>query len=264
MQEPEYPQGNPRLNAIWASTVEKLKEVVREHSITERELHIAGDFLNRLGQSGFSRSLVDVALAMTSVDATRRVANGTRPNLQGPFHLVHRRRPDGNMIVKDAGMQPRLTLSGHVRDVSTGKPLAGAEVDVWQADADGHYDDEDGHLRGIVVTEDDGSYHFTTVVPRDYSDHDNDPIGELFRAMGRHNRRAAHVHIKIRHAGVELLTTQLFMPGSPYLDSDYVEGAVSPDLILDLASEATLPGEPPRFVAHFDFAVVVPQPALAD
>jgi len=57
-----------RLNAIWARTVEKLKEVVREFDITEDELHAAGDYLNRLGQSGMGRSLVDVALAMTAVD----------------------------------------------------------------------------------------------------------------------------------------------------------------------------------------------------
>ena len=59
-----------RLNAIWVRTVEKLKEVVREFEVTEDELHAAGDYLNRLGQSGMCRSLLDVALAMTAADVS--------------------------------------------------------------------------------------------------------------------------------------------------------------------------------------------------
>jgi hypothetical protein len=77
-------EDNERLKAIWARTVEKLKEVVQEFKITQDELHLAGDYFNRLGQSGMCRSLVDVALAMTSIDATVAVTNGTRPNLEGP------------------------------------------------------------------------------------------------------------------------------------------------------------------------------------
>src|SRR3546814_14209171 len=67
---------NDRLKAIFARTVEKMKEVVREFEITQDELHVAGDYFNRLGRSGFCRSLIDVALAMTSVDATARVPGG--------------------------------------------------------------------------------------------------------------------------------------------------------------------------------------------
>lgn len=253
--------GNERLKAIFSRTVEKLQEVVREFEITQDELHVAGDYLNRLGQSGFARSLVDVALAMTSVDVTRRAEGGTRPNLEGPFHVVHPVRADGNLIDVDMGDQPRLVLSGIVRDLATGKPLAGAEVDVWQADNEGHYYHDSDNLRGVVVTDSEGRYSLTTVVPRDYSDHDHDPIGELYRAMGRHNRRAAHIHIKIRHDGEELLTTQLFISGSPYLDSDYVEGAVSSDLTLDLDKQEGVAGAPPQFRATFDFDVVVPRVA---
>ncbi|MGZ5141243.1 MAG: dioxygenase family protein [Burkholderiales bacterium] len=262
MQREDNQEGKERLKAIWARTVEKLKEVVYEFKITQDELHLAGDYFNRLGQSGFSRSLIDVALAMASVDATRRASSGTRPNLEGPFHLKHPVRSDGNLIDKDVGTQPRLELSGYVRDAKTGQPLAGAEVDAWQADSDGHYD-FDTHLRGVVVADAKGHYRLTTVVPRDYSDHDNDPIGELFRAMGRHNRRAAHVHIKVRYKGAQLLTTQLFVPGSPYLNTDYVEGAVSPDLIMDMQPKAVASGEPPSYVAHFDFAIAIPEDANA-
>src|SRR3546814_17117524 len=79
---------NDRLKAIFARTVEKMKEVVREFEITQDELHVAGDYFNRLGRSGFCRSLIDVALAMTSVDATARVPGGTRPNLRSEERRV--------------------------------------------------------------------------------------------------------------------------------------------------------------------------------
>lgn len=248
---------NERLKAIHAAVVEKLKEVVREFAITQDELHVAGDFLNRLGQSGMCRSLVDVSLAMTSVDVTARAPGGTRPNLEGPFRGARPLRPDGDLLDRDPGPDaPRLTLSGMVRDAATGAPIPGAEIHVWQADHRGHYDNEGDNFRGRIITDAAGRYTLKTVVPRDYSDHDHDPIGELYRAMGRHNRRAAHIHIKIFVGGQELLTTQLFMPGSEYLDSDYVEGAVSPDLTLDLKPDPDAPAGLTAYEAQFDFAVV--------
>lgn len=249
--------GNERLKAIHARTVEKLKEVVREFAITQDELHLAGDFLNRLGQAGMCRSLIDVALAMTSVDVTARAPGGTRPNLEGPFRGARPFRADGDLLERDPGIgAPRLTLSGVVREATTGRPLPGAEIHVWQADHEGHYDNVGDSLRGRIPTDAAGRYVLKTVVPRDYSDHDHDPIGELYRAMGRHNRRAAHIHVKIVAGERELLTTQLFVPGSDYLESDYVEGAVSPDLTLDLQPDLEAPPGVTAYRATFDFAVV--------
>jgi protocatechuate 3,4-dioxygenase beta subunit len=108
-----------------------------------------------------------------------------------------------------------------------------------------------------VPTDADGRYFARTTVPKDYSDHDHDPIGELFRAMGRHNRRAAHIHIKVWRGEDCLLTTQIFIPGNPYLDSDYVEGAVSPDLTIDMQPAAS--GEANAYQAVFDIAVGPPK-----
>ena len=251
-------EGNPRLKAIYARVVEKMKEVVREFEISQDELHLAGDYFNRLGRSGFSRSLIDVALAMTSVDVTARIAGGTRPNLEGPFHRAEAPlRADGDLFAGRAPPPgtPVLELSGRVTNAASGGPLEGAIVDIWQADHDGHYDLEALQLFGKVETDAEGRYRVRTAVPKDYSDHDHDPIGELFRAMGRHNRRSAHIHVKIWQDGRCLLTTQLFIPGNPYLDSDYVEGAVSDDLLLDLEPVA---GAANTFEARFDFAVAVP------
>ncbi|WP_313807472.1 dioxygenase [Sphingobium sp.] len=254
--ELEGVEPNERLKAIYSRVVEKMKEVVREFAIDQDELHAAGDYFNRLGQAGFCRSLIDVALAMTSVDVTARVEGATRPNLEGPFHKdTAPFRPDGNLFdAPPPAGSPVLVLEGVVTDVATGKPVAGAELDFWQADHDGHYDRAGHHLSGVVRSDDQGRYSIRTAVPKDYSDHDHDPIGELFRAMGRHNRRAGHIHLMVRAGGRQRLITQLFIPGNPYLGSDYVEEAVSEDLILDMKP---IEGKANEYHAVFDLVIAV-------
>jgi catechol 1,2-dioxygenase len=225
-----------RLRAIYARAVEKMKEVVEEFQITQGELHLAGDYLNRLGKSGFSRSLVDMSLATKSAEVTANRAGGTRANLEGPLYRSnHPVRPDGNLLEHAPGPgAQRLTLTGVVRDATNGMPIPGARLDFWQTDHEGLYDREGNHMRGVIVADQQGCYVVRTVVPKDYSEHDHDPIGELLRAMGRPNRRAAHIHLKVFVGAEERLTTQLFIAGSDYLDCDYVEGAVVEGLTLDL------------------------------
>jgi len=249
--------GDARLQEIWLRSVEALRDVVREMKITEDELHLAGRYFNRLGQSGMFPSLLDVAFAMTSIDATRLDIGGTRPNLEGPYYVARAPlRSDGILFDRDPGPDAAiLTLTGRVVDVETASGIAEAELDIWQADQYGRYDRDGFYLRGVVRTGADGSYTIRTVVPDDYSEHDGDPIGELFRAMGQDNHRAAHIHLKIRIDGVEQLMTQLFIPHSKCLNDDYVVGAVSDDLVLALKGAHPVAGQGPQFTARFDFAV---------
>lgn len=243
------PEQADRLRQIYTRCVEKMKEVVREFEVTQDELHVAGDYLNRLGKSGFCRSLVDMNLALTSADITSpRV--GTRGNLEGPLHRKgHPVRPDGSILERGPGPnEQRLTLTGSVLDARTGAPIRGVRLDFWQTDGEGIYDRDGNHMRGVIVADSEGRYTLHTVVPKDYAEHDHDPIGELLRAMGRPNRRAGHIHVKAFVGEREVLTTQLFVAGSDYLGLDYVEGAVSDDLTIE--PEATS-GEDAK--ATFDF-----------
>jgi catechol 1,2-dioxygenase len=73
--------------------------------------------------------------------------------------------------------------------------------------------------------------------------------------MGKPNTRAAHVHIKVSVGGKLCLTTQVFMPTSDFLDKDYVEGAVSDDLIAKLEPDPNAAGANKAFRARFDLAV---------
>src|ERR1035437_2853497 len=130
-----------------------------------------------------------------------------------------------------------LTLSGRVSDVSTGLPLAGALVDIWQTNQAGLYDDQDpqqpqGNLRGVVRCDDQGSYRVRTVIPGPYRIASmNGPVYALLNSLGRHDNRPGHIHLRISAAGHDPLTTMLFMAGDPWLDDDVI-GAVKPELVI--------------------------------
>ncbi|HEY0318418.1 MAG TPA: dioxygenase [Solirubrobacterales bacterium] len=254
MAEPE------RLRAIADSVVRALVPVIDAHDVTEEELHEAARFLDRVGEAGVFASMLDIAFAMAIIDREREGVPGTRPNLEGPEYVAGApRRDDGILIEQDLGRAvPRLHLSGHVLDARSGEPIPGAEIDLWHADEHGGYDREGFHLRGIVLTDADGRYEVRTLLPKDYAEHEGDPIGELLELMGRDSHRAAHIHFKLRVDGEECLTSQVFRGDSPFLDSDYVFGAVSDDLVLRLER---LDSEPGRevYAARFDISVVTPE-----
>jgi catechol 1,2-dioxygenase len=245
-----------RVQEVAFAVVDAVRPVIWEKQVTEDELHATAAFLNRIGAAGFFPSLLDIAFAMTVVDRLRDGIPGTRTNLEGPEYRPGAPvRPDGSVLDRDPGPDAKLlTLRGRLTDASTGEPIAGGELDFWQADENGIYDRVTWHLRGIVRTGENGSYTLRTVVPQDYSQHDGDVIGELLELMGRENYRAAHIHLKVRVDGEPRLTTQFFHQFSPHLDSDYVVGAVSDDLIINLRPAGTVDGRE-SFEGTFDIAL---------
>jgi protocatechuate 3,4-dioxygenase beta subunit len=258
-EEPISEEHRERLTEIWRDCCAALQIVVTDLKITQDELKFAGQFFNRLGQSGMFPSLLAVGLSMTSLRVTEGTA-GTPPNLEGPYYQKGAPiRENGVLYEKQPGANARyLDLSGVVTDSASGQPLQGVELDFWQADENGTYDNTGNHLRGRVVSDSQGHYRLKSVVPKDYSEHDHDPIGELFSAMGRHNRRAAHIHLKVRRSGYIPLTTQLYIPDGNYLNDDYVEGAVIPELIVNFEKDAT---DERKVSARFDVSIT-PEGAL--
>ena len=242
-----------RVVKIWQECCTALQKVVEDQKITQSELKFAGEFFNRLGQSGMFPSLLAVGLSMTSLRVTEG-NGGTPANLEGPYYQENAPvRKDGVLYERQPGPNARyLDLFGVVTDSKTSTPLQGVVLDFWQADENGTYDHKGYHLRGLVITDAQGRYCIKSVVPKDYSEHDHDPIGELFSAMGRHNRRAAHIHLKVRRPGYVPLTTQLYVPDGDYLHDDYVEGAVIPELIVSFEKDAT---DDRRVGARFDLSI---------
>ncbi|AXX32500.1 Protocatechuate 3,4-dioxygenase beta chain [Actinosynnema pretiosum subsp. pretiosum] len=143
----------------------------------------------------------------------------------------------------------RITLSGRVLD-GGGRPVTGALVEVWQANAAGRYrHDADRHPApldpnftgaGRCVTDSTGAYSFTTVRPGAYPwrNHDN-------------AWRPAHVHFSLFGvAFTQRLITQVYFPGDPLLPLDPVF-----DSVRDEAARASL-------VAAFDLGRTVPERSL--
>ncbi|MCK6505871.1 dioxygenase [Myxococcota bacterium] len=135
----------------------------------------------------------------------------TDENIEGPFYREG--APARTDLVEPGDSGTRLSLAIQVVDLDC-RALAGAEIDLWQADPGGEYDNSSAAMRyrGIGTTDADGRVRFTTMVPGYYLN------GSQFRP--------AHLHLMVRVAGVHRLTTQLYFEGDPYLDADpFVEDA---------------------------------------
>lgn len=145
----------------------------------------------------------------------------TEANPEGPFW-----RPGAAFRTKLRGDDDEgevLLVSGRVLGLPQCIPLAGALLDVWQADATGRYDNREAvaaaelRFRARMRTGEDGAYRFETVVPAPYWD------GPRIRA--------AHIHFRVSRLGYLPLTTQLYFAGDPYLE---IDEDVRPSLVFPL------------------------------
>jgi hydroxyquinol 1,2-dioxygenase len=235
-----------RLRDLLSAVVRALHAAVREVEPTIAEWEAAIDFLTRTGQKCddvrqefvLLSDVLGVSALVENINH-RKVAGATEATVLGPFHMtVSPARENGDSIDEVGGREP-CVVEGRVLTVS-GEPLAGAAVDVWQADEDGFYDVQQpdvqppGNGRGLFTTDAEGRFWFRTVVPAPYPIPTDGPVGELLAATGRHAYRPAHIHFIGQAAGHVPVTTHIFVAGSPYLDSDAVF-AVKHSLVRDFA-----------------------------
>jgi len=135
-----------------------------------------------------------------------------------------------------------LILYGQVLDTS-GTPLEGIAVEIWQTDSAGIYDhpgdadtanrDQGFQFYGTSITDASGNYAFRTVIP------------------GQYEPRPRHIHVKVRQDGAELLTTQF------YFASDGASGGVggpTQNLLLNTAPATAADGLAVQ-IARFDIVV---------
>ena len=158
-----------------------------------------------------------------------------------------------------------LFLRGRVTSPD-GTPLAGVELDMWQADAAGHYSNihpnmPEWNLRGRFHSGSDGTFEVRTIVPPPYEIPKSGPTGAVLGALGRHCFRPAHLHLKIRHPEYGELTSQLYFEGGDYLDSDVAnavrEGLIARLVRRDHPEELAARGlRKPYFEVRFDFKLV--------
>ena len=137
------------------------------------------------------------------------------------------RQHDHDLTAQHEGppLGERIFVHGRVLD-EDGRPVRGALVEVWQANASGRYlhkvDNHDAPLdpnfsgAGRMITDDDGRYCFKTIKPGAY------PWGNHYNAW-----RPAHIHFSLFGAGIlSRLVTQMYFPGDPLQPLDPIFNSI--------------------------------------
>lgn len=261
-----------RLRQVMEVITRKLHEAVKEIEPTQEEWFRAILFLTETGQicNEWRQEYIllsDILGVSMLVDAinNRKPSGASESTVLGPFHVADAPElPMGADICLDQKGEP-MFVHGHIRDTA-GNPIAGAKIDVWQANDEGFYDVQqkgiqpDFNLRGVFRTGDDGRYWFRGVKPKYYPIPDDGPVGKLLGALGRHPYRPAHLHYIISADGFEQLTTHIFDPDDPYINSDAVFGVKKSLLaefrkVEDAASAKKIGVEAPFYDVEFDFVL---------
>jgi len=224
---------DPRLRQIMVSLVKHLHAFVRDVRLTEKEFRDATAIIAELGKLT-TDTHNEVVLMAGSLGVSPLVCllnNGDQGNtetdqsLLGPFWRLNSPRVEnGGSIVRSETPGAPLFVSARVVD-KDGRPIAGAEVDVWHASPVGLYENQDPdqadmNLRGKLTTDQDGRFSFRSVMMVGYPIPTNGVVGRLLEAQGRHPYRPAHLHALIFKPGFKVLISQVYDPTDPHIDSD--------------------------------------------
>jgi hydroxyquinol 1,2-dioxygenase len=223
-----------RLKLVMQSLTRHLHAFVRDVRLTEEEWNAAIAFLTAAGHITDDRRqefvlLSDVfGISMQTVAVNNEAyGDATEATVFGPFFaedapLIE----NGGDIAGGAPGQP-CWVEGSVTDAD-GHPLAGARIEVWEADEDGFYDVQYGDDRiagrAHLFTDENGDYRFWGLTPTPYPIPDDGPVGKLLTAVGRSPYRASHLHFMVSAPDCRTLVTHIFVAGDELLDRDSVFG----------------------------------------
>jgi hydroxyquinol 1,2-dioxygenase len=262
---------DPRLREVLQALVRHLHAFASEVELTEEEWFGAIRFLTKAGhitddkRQEFILASDTLGLSMLVIGINHRHPTGaTESTVFGPFFVEGSPGfENGDDLANGAPGTPCF-MSGTVR-TTDGEPVAGALLDIWQADEDGLYDVQYADLdeargRGHLHSDDEGRYWFWTVHPEAYPIPTDGPVGEMLKATNRHPMRPAHVHFKVTAPGYQTLITHVFDENDEYLDTDAVFGVRSSLLTSFERHEAgTAPDgremDGPYATAQFDFVL---------
>jgi catechol 1,2-dioxygenase len=161
------------------------------------------------------QALADAPLPFVAPAAQLPVATKpTEDNILGPYYREG--APFRAKVTPPLAKGTTMLIRGRVWGFDTKKPLANALLDIWQADANGRYDNDDAKnppAKGVyvnrarVLTDETGYYEYETVHPGAYK-------------TGPDTWRPAHIHYLVRKAGYANLVTQLYFKGDKFNDKD--------------------------------------------
>jgi len=149
----------------------------------------------------------------------------TPPQMAGPYFKP--RSPERDSLLTPAIKGATIVLSGVVLSTVC-QPVPGVLLDFWQCDGNGNYDTTGYTLRGHQFTDADGRYRLETVVPAVYPG------------------RTRHIHVRLQAPNRPALTTQLYFPGEPSNEGDFL---FRRDLLMAIQEQGNTK------VARFDFVL---------
>ncbi|MFC8181755.1 dioxygenase [Rhodococcus sp. NPDC057297] len=223
-----------RLKQLMQSLTRHLHAFVRELRLTEDEWNTAIGFLTDVGHITDDRRqefilLSDVfGVSMQTVTVNNEAdADATEATVFGPFFVEDSPSIElGGDIAGGASGQP-CWVEGTVTSTD-GTPIAGAHIEVWEADEAGFYDVQyDGTElagRANLTADSAGCYFFWGLTPTPYPIPHDGPVGRMLAATNRSPYRASHLHFKVSAPGHRTLVTHIFVRGDELLGSDSVFG----------------------------------------
>lgn len=164
----------------------------------------------------FTRGVVASAVMLPGATASAALL-ATPPQNEGPFYPVRIPLDHDNDLVQVAGRAQKASgdivhLLGRVLDIN-GKPVSGAQVEIWQCDAMGRYH-HPGEGRGPAdpnfqgfgksMADASGSWRFRTIKPVTYPG------------------RVPHIHFRVSGKGFDRLTTQMYLKGHADNEDDFL------------------------------------------
>ncbi len=154
----------------------------------------------------------------------------TPANPEGPFYPKHEQLDKDTDLTLIEGHIERaqgqvIRVNGQVLD-DQGQPIEGALVDIWQANSHGRYHHEDDRSPapedpnfqgwGMVKTDSEGRYAFTTIKPRAYKAEED-------------WTRPPHIHYKVSRRGYHEIITQMYFAGEALNEADKLLNSVAED-----------------------------------
>jgi protocatechuate 3,4-dioxygenase beta subunit len=208
----------------------RLLRGVEEDDMTDDNGHTRRDFLtSTIAATGMAFGAAELAPAFgQTLSPTPECKDGDEPTIrqtEGPFY-----KPSSpqRANLREAGLRGRpVELSGVVLTRAC-RPVAGALVDLWHADAEGDYDNEGFRCRGHVFADGQGRFRFLTIMPAVYPG------------------RTRHYHVKVQAPERPVLTTQLYFPGE---GGNRRDGLFRRELLMRTASREG------GLAARFDFVL---------
>ena len=145
---------------------------------------------------------IESGIAQLPLPATPACHDGdeaTLPQTEGPYFKPS--SPERIELFEEGMAGQPIELTGLVLTRAC-KPVSGALLDFWQADANGEYDNSGFRLRGHQFSDAEGRYRLRSIVP------------------GVYPGRTRHIHVKVQPRDGRVLTTQLYFPGEAKNRSD--------------------------------------------